>query len=281
MSFIQSYLSVLNEDTTKKNSSVAVDNTGELEGAEKAKSLSKDSGPESVKEVEKPVKGPHSEQDADALPKAVSSESKNPFDLLYNKILAQEAFGDEAGDTFDFEGQVEDHGDDAGLDFGIEGEEESEEGEEGEEEGEEHSLQSVLDHLKSAVEALEALAAHEESEEESEESEEEGEEGEEEGSEDESEEGEAEEIPFTNEAVEAEVEGHALVDQEKLEKGLTKASSHTVKGAVPVTKKKAEVVKGKKVDGKPEELHADGESLSSKGKQNVGGVTAGKGLFDQ
>ena len=278
MSFIQSYLSVLNEDTTKKNSSVAVDNTGELEGAEKAKSLSKDSGPESVKEVEKPVKGPHSEQDADALPKAVSSESKNPFDLLYNKILAQEAFGDEAGDSFDFEGQIEDHGDNTGLDLGMGEEEGSEEGEEGEEEGEEHSLQSVLDHLKSAVEALEALAAHEESEEGEEE---EGEEGEEEDSEDESEEGEAEEIPFTNEAVEAEVEGHALVDQEKLEKGLTKASSHTVKGAVPVTKKKAEVVKGKKVDGKLEELHADGESLTSKGKQNVGGVTAGKGLFDQ
>lgn len=278
MSFIQSYLSVLNEDTTKKNSSVAVDNTGELEGAEKAKSLSKDSGPESVKEVEKPVKGPHSEQDADALPKAVSSESKNPFDLLYNKILAQEAFGDEAGDSFDFEGQIEDHGDNTGLDLGMGEEEGSEEGEEGEKEGEEHSLQSVLDHLKSAVEALEALAAHEESEEGEEE---EGEEGEEEGSEDESEEGEAEEIPFTNEAVEAEVEGHALVDQEKLEKGLTKASSHTVKGAVPVTKKKAEVVKGKKVDGKPEELHADCESLTSKGKQNVGGVTAGKGLFDQ
>jgi hypothetical protein len=274
MSFIQSYLSVLNEDTTKKNSSVAVDNTGELEGAEKAKSLSKDSGPESVKEVEKPVKGPHSEQDADALPKAVSSESKNPFDLLYNKILAQEAFGDEAGDSFDFEGKIEDHGDDTGLDLEMGDKEESEEGEE---EGEEHSLQSVLDHLKSAVEALEALAAHEESEEESEESEE----GEEEGSEDESEEEEAEEIPFANEAVEAEIEGHALVDQEKLEKGLTKASSHTVKGAVPVTKKKAEVVKGKKVDGKPEELHADCESLTGKSKQNVGGVTAGKGLFDQ
>jgi hypothetical protein len=273
MSFIQSYLSVLNEDTTKKNSSVAVDNTGELEGAEKAKSLSKDSGPECVKEVEKPVKGPHSEQDADSLPKAVSSESKNPFDLLYNKILAQEAFGDEAGDSFDFEGQIEDQGDDTGLDLGMGEEEISEEGEEGEEEeGEEHSLKSVLDHLKSAVEALEALASHEESEEGEEEGEEESEEGEEE---------EDEELPFANEAVEAEVEGHALVDQEKLEKGLTKASSHTVKGAVPVTKKKAEVVKGKKVNGKPEQLHSDCESLTSKGKQNVGGVTAGKGLFDQ
>ena len=277
MSFIQSYLSVLNEDTTKKNSSVAVDNTGELEGAEKAKSFSKDSGPESAKEIEKPVKGPHSEQDADSLPKAVSSESKNPFDLLYNKILAQEAFGDEAGDSFDFEGQVQDQGS-TGLDFGSEEESEEgeEEGEEGEEEGEEHSLKSVLDHLKSAVEALEALSAHEEGEEESEEGEEEGEESKEESQED-----EAEEIPFTNEAVEAEVEGHALVDQEKLEKGLTKASNHTVKGAVPVTKKKAEVVKGKKVTGKPEAFHSDAETLTSKAKQNVGGVTAGKGLFDQ
>ena len=248
-----------------------------LKAQKKQSPFSKDSGPESAKEIEKPVKGPHSEQDADSLPKAVSSESKNPFDLLYNKILAQEAFGDEAGDSFDFEGQVQDQGS-TGLDFGSEEESEEgeEEGEEGEEEGEEHSLKSVLDHLKSAVEALEALSAHEEGEEESEEGEEEGEESEEESQED-----EAEEIPFTNEAVEAEVEGHALVDQEKLEKGLTKASNHTVKGAVPVTKKKAEVVKGKKVTGKPEAFHSDAETLTSKAKQNVGGVTAGKGLFDQ
>jgi hypothetical protein len=157
-------MSILNEDKSFTSSGVAVDNTGELEGAEKAKvsSVPKKSGPEAV-EVEKPVKGPHSEVESDALPKAVSSESKNPFDLLYNKILAEEAFGDETGDTFNFEGEIEDHsGDDLGdLDLGDESEEGSEEHEEEEEEG----LEAVLDHLKNAVASLEKLVSAEEGEE--------------------------------------------------------------------------------------------------------------------
>lgn len=265
MSLIKQYMSILNEEKSFTSSGVAVDNTGELEGAEKAKasSLPKNSGPEAA-EVEKPVKGPHSEAEEDALPKAVSSESKNPFDLLYNKILAEEAFGDEAGDTFDFEGEIEDHGSD---DLGLEDESESEEGTEEHEEEEEEGLEAVLDHLKNAVATLEKLVSAEEHEEEDELNL---------GGEE-----EAEGVETAEESVEAEYEGHALVDQEKLEKGLNKASSHQVKGAVPVSKKKAEVVKGKKADGEPEELHADCETLTGKGKQDVGGVKAGKGLFDQ
>lgn len=270
MSLIKQYMSILNEEKSFTSSGVAADNTGELEGAEKAKasSLPKNSGPESV-EVEKPVKGPHSEQDADALPKAVNAESKNPFDLLYNKILAEEAFGDEEGDTFDFGGEIEDEDDFTGLGSSEEEGEESEEHEEEEEEG----LEAVLNHLKSAVASLEKLVGEEEGEEE---------EGEEEGeSEFDEQESMGEEVPVAEEAVEAEYEGHALVDQEKLEKGLTKSSSQQVRGAVPVTKKKAEAVKGKKADGKPEVLGGNPEELTSKSKHNVGGVTAGKGLFEQ
>jgi hypothetical protein len=271
-------MSILNEEKSFTSSGVAVDNTGELEGAEKAKvsSVPKKSGPEAV-EVEKPVKGPHSEQDSDALPKTVSAESKNPFDLLYNKILAEEAFGDEEGDTFDFEGKI---GEDEGLDLGddVEDDLESLEGTEENEEGEEEGLEAVLDHLKNAVATLEKLVGS--SEEELDELSDEDEEMED-GLDLGGEEDEAEKIATAEESVEAEYEGHALVDQEKLEKGLNKASSHQVKGAVPVTKKKAENIKGKKADGKLEELHGDSESLTSKGKQNVGGVTAGKGLFEQ
>jgi hypothetical protein len=83
------------------------------------------------------------------------------------------------------------------------------------------------------------------------------------------------------EAIDAEYHGHALVDQEKLEKGMTKHSNMEVKGAVPVSKKKAEVVKSKKTDGTPEKMTGNPEELTSKSKMNVGGVTAGKSLFDQ
>jgi hypothetical protein len=272
MSLIKQYMSILNEDKSFTSSGVAVDNTGELEGAEKAKesALPKNSGPEAV-EVEKPVKGPHSEVESDALPKAVNAESKNPFDLLYNKILAEEAFGDEEGDTFDFEGEMEDHGDDFENDL------ESPEGTEEHEEGEEEGLEAVLDHLKNAVATLEKLVSSSEDDldEESDDEDEMDEDGVD------SEEHEGEGVPVAEEAVEAEYEGHALVDQEKLEKGLNKPSSQTVKGAVPVTKKKAEVTKGKKADGKLETLSGNPEDLVSKAKQNVGGVTAGKGLFEQ
>jgi len=269
MSLIKQYMSILNEDKSFTSSGVAVDNTGELEGAEKAKesALPKNSGPEAV-EVEKPVKGPHSEVEPDALPKAVNAESKNPFDLLYNKILAEEAFGDEEGDTFDFEGEIDHAGDDFESDL------ESPEGIEEHEEGEEEGLEAVLDHLKNAVATLEKLVGS--AEEDIDEVSDEGEENDLDHEED-----EAEDVATAEESVEAEYEGHALVDQEKLEKGLNKPSSGEVKGAVPVTKKKAEVVKGKKVNGKPEVLGGNPEELTSKTKQNVGGVTVGKTLFDQ
>jgi hypothetical protein len=266
---MKSYLSVLNEDT-KKNSSVAADNTGELEGAEKAKKFVKDSGPEAVK-TEKPVKGPHSEQDSDSLPKSVSSESKNPFDLLYNKILAQEAFGEEEGESLDFSGEIEDESGNE-MDFDMEGLEEPSEEEEETEESEKEGLEAVLDHLKNAVSALESLIGEEEGEEETEE------EGEEEGEEEE--EG-MDEYPVSEESVEAEIEGHALVNKERLENKLNKSSNQKVKNAVPVTKKKAQVTKGTRFDGKPEPFRSNPEELTKPSKHNVGGVKVGKGLFDQ
>ena len=271
---MKSYLSVLNED---KNSSVAADNTGELDGAENAKKFQKNSGPEAVKEVEKPVKGPHSEQEADSLPKTVNSESKNPFDLIYNKILAQEAFGEEEeGDTLDFSGNIDDS-DDLGMEDDM-GEDDMGEEEMGEEESEEVTLQTVLDHLKSAVEALETLVAHEEGEEGEEEmgEEEMGEEGEEDFGSDLDDEDLGEDL---GESVDAKIEGHALVNQPKLEKGMTKQK--IAKGAVPVSKKKGQVVKGCKVTGKPEAFKVNPETLTNKAKQNTGGVKVGKGLFDQ
>jgi len=255
MSLIKSYLSVLNEDT-KKPSNVVADITGELEGSENAKNFIKDSGPEANASVETPVEG-KSQADVtpeESAPKAVKSESSNPFDVLYNKVLAQENWELEEAEEEE-EGQDGHEGGE--LEFaGLNEPEGTVEHEKGEEEG----LEAVLAHLKGAVEALEKLVSSA--------VEDEGEVAGEEVAE-----------PVVPEAVEAEVLGHALKDVDKLAAGLNKG--HEVKGAVPVTKKAGSIVKGPKVDGKPTEFKHNPEELEDKGKQNVGGVTPGKPLFAQ
>jgi hypothetical protein len=258
---MKSYLSVLEEE----NKSSVVSGTEKLVGDLPGKTKEHVSA-NKVEGVEEPVEGPHSQQDPESEPKTVKSESTNPFDDLYNKVLAEEAWDFEEADT-----QVTDNSvspempqDDFNMEFGTDMKPDTEE-----EEAAPEGMEAVLDHLKKAVEALEQLVGENEGEEE-EDLEEEGTDMEEDMEED-----------MPTEAVEAEVEGHALVDQEKLAKGLDKPTSATVKGAVPVTKGKAQVVKGAKVDGKPSELKCNPEELANKAKQNVNGVKTGKGLFDQ
>lgn len=257
MSLIKSYLSVLNEDT-KKPSGVAADNTGELEGAEKAKSFPKSTGPESVS-TPKPVEGPSQEDvtSEDSAPKAVKSESSNPFDVLYNKVLAQE--------NWELEEEEEEQAEEEAMDFTGLGSAENHEGHEGHEseeeeesELEEEGLSKVLEHLKSAVEALSKLV----------------EDADEDEGEDESlsEEGEMESMPVSEEGVE--------IEELKGTEDLTDKKKQEVKGAVPVSKGAATVVKGKEVDGEPSEFKCS-EHLDDKKKQNVGGVKTGKFLFDQ
>jgi len=279
MSLMKSYLNVLNEDkaTTFTSSGIADETkkiVGDLPGA-KENSKPKNKATEKVaKEIEAPVKGPHSEQDSESLPHKVEEKTRNPFDLLFNKIISEEEIKDldmednfEAspeGDSFDFNTEIEDQDETDG-----------EEDEFSSEEEEEVSLHTVLNHLKSAVEALEQLAGEEESEES------EGEElGEEELEEEEDLDGESEGDdtmdggPMTEEATEIEELGSC--------EDLSDKSKQTVKGAVPVSKKKGEATKGVKTTGKFEPLSSsEGESLTSKSKQNVGGVTVGKSLFDQ
>jgi hypothetical protein len=92
---------------------------------------------------------------------------------------------------------------------------------------------------------------------------------------------EIDDIPMSQESVEAEIEGHALVNKERLEKGLTSKPKQKVKNAVPVTKKKAQVSKGSNFDGKPQPFKSNPHELTKPAKHNVGGVKVGKGLFDQ
>jgi hypothetical protein len=246
MSLIKSYLSVLNEDT-KKPSNVVADITGELEGSEKAKNFVKDSGPEANTAVVKPVEGPSQEdvKAEDSAPKAVKSESTNPFDVLYSKVLAQENWELEEEEEELVEAETENGGE---LGFpGLAAPEGTEEHEEAEEEG----LEAVLAHLKGAVEALEKLVS---------------------GAEEEEEETEESSYPMNEEGVE--------IEELKGTEDLADKSKKEVKGAVPVSKGSATVVKGHEVDGKPSEFKG-AEDLTDKKKQNVGGVKTGKSLFDQ
>jgi hypothetical protein len=265
MSLVKSYLSVLEE----KDGSGIVSGTEKLVGDLPGKTKEHMSA-NKVEGVEAPVDGPHSQQDPEAELKEVKGESTNPFDALYNKVVeeenwnyeteAEEPFKNETSgpEEVDFDFQV--GADDANDDMPPEG------------------LEAVLSHLKSAVEALENLVSSEK-------------EGEKEGEEEDMEEEgmdmvDEEEYDYEDdnetlpEAVEAEIEGHALVDQEKLSKGMNKPSSFAVKGAVPVAKGKSQVPKGAKVNGKPQPFTTKPETLTTK-QNNVGGVKVGKALFDQ
>jgi hypothetical protein len=245
-------------------------------------------GPEEVEGVEKPeeadehlsVSGEPSElKGEESL--TLKKEAKNPFDALYSKILSEDAFDFSTEDNTltpesDFGGPdgIGGSSEDLGGEMGEEGEEESFE------EGEEESLEDIVSQLRDLLGKLEAHVGLEEGEEESlEDMDEFPEDSREEGSDESSEEGEED---LSEESVEAEELGHALVDQEKLEAGLTKKTSNCVKGAVPVTKKSATVEKGKKVTGKPENHSTEGGVSKLTGKDNkVTAVQVGKELFNQ
>lgn len=220
----------------------------------------------------------------------LKGEAKNPFDVLFNKIISEDSFDFETGDNTlkpdsNF-GGPEGIGHVSG-DEDEENEFESDEDEEGEDEGfgeEEESPEELFAQLKDLVAKIgEKLGVSEEGDEEGEIGEDGHEFEDENENEDEfeDEDEEDEENPF-GEAVDAEVLGYALVDQEKLEAGHTKKTSFTVKGAVPVKKKSAQIVKGKKVNGKPEDFKNESGISSLQGKNNnVGGVKTGRSHFDQ
>jgi hypothetical protein len=271
------YLKVIEEET----SSGIADETkkqvgktfGNAESDKNAKDVEPDSATENAdKDMEKAKEDKeHSVEGTDGEAKKLEKSSfNNPFDLLYNKILKEEeAFNFSTGDnslqpdsSFDMNSTEDD-----GLE---EFDDETEEG------GEEVTLTINREVAQQLHDLLSSVLSSEEGEEEGEE--EMGEEGEE--GMDEVEMGEEEEVK--QEAVEAEVVGHALVDVEKLNKGMNNPSNKVVKGAVPVTNKTAETPNtGKDTDGELKQHSTEPavKKLQSK-KQDVGGVHVGKTLFD-
>jgi hypothetical protein len=242
--------------------------------------------------VEKPTEAPAelttdgSESEPKELKKGekltLKGEAKNPFDALFNKIISEDSF-DFSTDEDNSIKPEEHFGGPEGIGYSPE-EESDEEGEEGmgEEEGEEESVEELFSQLKDLVAKIGThLGISEEGEDEEPFGEEEDEEGFPEDSRESSDEDSEEESDEESENLNQEA-----VEMEELsnEKGLslTAKSAHTVKGAVPVTKKSATNVKGKKVTGKPEEFKNEGGISSLQSKNNkVPAVSTGKYLFDQ
>jgi hypothetical protein len=284
----QAYLKIIteSEDLTNTKSS-KVEGSSQKEGAifgdEKnsvVTKVQKSTGPEAkgAETAQKPEEaGEHLSvgKAVDGTPKEVGTkyESKNPFDVLFNKIISEE------GDIMDF--STSDKPEDSTFEpsFGSEGGDGEEFGE-GEGEDEEVTFTLPKDLAEKLHEVLGQVLLgeeeHEAGESDEEESEEHGFGGEEED------ESSAEgALPF-GEATDMQDLGTPIVDTEKLAHGLHSKGNYTVKGAVPVTKKSAQTPKtGKGHDGKLKAHSTDGaiSKLQSK-QQDVGGVKVGKTLFD-
>jgi hypothetical protein len=155
----------------------------------------------------------------------MSNEPKKAFEGSFEKLFKatiNEEVNEELGDEELGLGEVDVPTTDDGMIDELEGEKD-------EVSDLASDLKSVIDHLSSILDKL--SGGRDQSEED---------EGSEEGHEAEEEEGKgSEEEPF-EEAVEADVEGHALVDAKKLEKGFVgPKGKYEVKGAVKVSKGKA------------------------------------------
>lgn len=269
----KAYLKVIEEAT----SSGIVDSTksqvgktfGNKESDKKAHETAPKSSTENVENELEDVEEAPSELTSDGATGELEKvkESSNPFDALYNKVINEEMFDFSTEDN-SLEPSEGTETDDSLEEFDDESEDE--------EEADEVTFTLDRETAQKLHDVLKSVLGDEEEEEEAEEESKEGlEDFDLEG------ENEEESDEVKQEAVEAEYHGHALVDQEKLERGMTKPSNKEVKGAVPVSKKRAEVVKGKKADGKPEKCTDNPEELTSKSKFDVGGVKTGKFLFDQ
>jgi hypothetical protein len=215
----------------------------------------------------------------------LKGEAKNPFDALFNKIISEDSFDFSTED--DNQIKPEEHfGGPEGIGYTPESEESEEEEGFGEEEGEEESVEELFSQLKDLVSKIGThlgVSEHDEEGEEEDENpfgEDEDEEGFPEDSRESSDEEEVEEEESDENLNQEAVEIEELSNEKGL--SLTAKSAHTVKGAVPVTKKSATHVKGKKVTGKPEEFKNEGGVSSLQSKNNkVPAVSTGKYLFDQ
>jgi len=277
MAIINDYLNVLNESKGSHAVSGPKKTGPFFDGGDKKAPFNNSD------EVETPEKSAAhlNSASSDSKPKVAKAttlgDSVNPFDKLFNQVLSQENWEQEeeanevsggespegnlemnfSGDTETGEGEFEEHG-------------------EGEGEGEMDAMTELLTHLRAAVAALEKISGHEEEEEEEEVEEDTDTDTEPDTDTD----TDTDEETNLEDSVDAEELGHALVDLQKLSAGLSDPKSRTVKGAVPVSKGKAQTPNGKKPEGKYVPFKGNTKPLEGK-KNDVNGVSKGKAWFDQ
>lgn len=192
--------------------------------------------------------------------------TENAFDRLFRQAIDEDFELDPAGMDSSAEsgfGSSPDMGENSDTDMGdIDADPEHVGG-----------VKEVVELLQQALEKLTAFAGEEEEEYEEYESEDEGDadlsdftgEGE-------------DSAPVTEEETEHETLGHAIVDNEKLKKGMDKSSNMVVKGAVPGVGGKAQTPAGQKNDGKLSAFGKKHASLQSKGGMKVPGRASRQGF---
>ncbi len=272
----KAYMSILNESvpSSEVKTDLKVGSAfGDKDNEKNVTSFIKGSGPDEVEGVENPEEAPDElTSDVDSSIKKLSGvkEAKNPFDVLFNKIVSEETFNFSTeknneieplnafdDSSLDEEGENEDESD---VDEFMDSEDESDS-------SEEVTLTLDKDLAEKLIEILQAAVG---SEEENEEEGEEGEEGEEENEEEGEEEDEEKTFPESFALDDAEdlnlksgleltnpknikVNGSSTSPKKKKAslpntgKGSTKPTPHNTKPAVSELTKKKQEVKGSDV----------------------------------
>jgi len=279
MAIINDYLNVLNENKGSHAVSGPKTKGDFFDGAKNAPFKTSD-------EVETPEKSAAhlNSASSDSKPKVAKAttlgDSVNPFDKLFNQVLSHENWEQEE-EANEVSGGESPEGN---LEMNFSGDTETGEGEfeeHGEGEGEMDAMSELLTHLRAAVAALEKISGHEEEEEEVEEETEMDDSDSDDDTDTDTDTGDdTDEETNLEDSVDAEELGHALVDLQKLSAGLSDPKSRTVKGAVPVSKGKAQTPNGKKPEGKYVPFKGNTKPLEGK-KNDVNGVSKGKAWFDQ
>lgn len=289
----KAYMSILNESVP--SSEVKTDLKvgaafGDKDNEKNVTSFTKGSGPSEVDGVEKPDEAPDElTSDVDSSLKKLSGvkEAKNPFDILFNKIVSEETFN--FSTKKDNEIDPTNAFDDSSLDNYDEGDENEDDSDvdefmDSEDEGsEEVTLTLDKEMAQALIDILQAAVGGEEEGNESEEEAFDEDEGEDEGEDEDAygEEDEEEDGAFK--------ESFALDDAEKLNvdkavKELTDPKNHVVNSNIKAKSKKAETpAVGKKSNGKlSSHSTKTGVSKLTSKKQEVSDDSTKKGkmLFD-
>jgi hypothetical protein len=289
----QIYLNVINEATLpdqKVHTNLKIGAAfGDSSNEKNATTFQKGTGCDNVEGLDTPEEASDElTSDIDSSLKKVKAESKNPFDLLYNRIISEEESfnfstkkdneleSDSMSDSdFDFENNEDSSDEDSDVSEFADGEDS---------EGHEEITLTLNKELATElIELLQAAIGDDSGEDSYDDS---GEDSEEDFGDD-TEDGTGE-LAFGQSdddtrkesfaLDDAEELGEPLVDVEKLNCGLTDPSNHVVKGNIKAHKKHSEVPQtGKNSDGKlkPHNTKAGISKLTKKNQKVEGGVREG------